>query len=136
MRNQYSSGEKEHASFIFSVRENPRVPGRIFILIGLERQLSIRRLNNISPRHSQSPRLSLEVIKIIIKSKKTRIDRRRPKRAGDGKIRLLPKWKACKTREARVQLAAYDTPFEGLYLYDERFVFYRIPDSSVRRCLK
>lgn len=86
MRNEYSSGEKEHASFKFSVRENPRVPGRIFILVGIERQLIIRRLNNISPRHSESPRLSLEVIKIIIKIKKTRIDRRRPKCAGEDKI--------------------------------------------------
>ena len=91
VRNQYSSGKKEHASFKFSVRENPQVSGRIFIIVGLERQLSIRRLDNIIPRHSQSPRLSLEVIKIIIKSKKTRIDRRRPKRAGYGKTRPLPK---------------------------------------------
>jgi hypothetical protein len=70
VRNQYSSGEKEHASFKFSVRENPQVSGRIFIIVGLERQLSIRRLDNIIPRHSQNPRLSLEVIKIIIKVKR------------------------------------------------------------------
>lgn len=73
---------------------------------------------------------------MITQREKNLIERRRPKHAGDGKSRPLPKCEACKTREARVQLEGRDTPFEGLYLCDECRVFYKILDSSVRRRLK